>query len=87
VRIVPFRGEYYDLVPQKHGPVRNLVYPVPDPASPFLRVHFTRMVRGGVEAGRMVHVLNAPSPAAIASIPIGRAIAERAQKRFGLASR
>jgi L-2-hydroxyglutarate oxidase len=45
------------------------------------------MVRGGVEAGRMVHVLNAPSPAAIASIPIGRAIAERAQKRFGLASR
>jgi (S)-2-hydroxyglutarate dehydrogenase len=51
VRIVPFRGEYYTLRPQARGLVRNLVYPVPDPAFPFLGVHFTRMVRGGVEAG------------------------------------
>jgi L-2-hydroxyglutarate oxidase len=51
VRIVPFRGEYYDLVPQKRGLVRNLIYPLPDPRFPFLGVHFTRMVRGGVEAG------------------------------------
>lgn len=186
VRIVPFRGEYYDLVPQKRGLVRNLIYPVPDPRFPFLGVHFTRMVRGGVEAGpnavlalkregygradfslrdtaellafpgfwrmglrhwrmglheswrstctgafvaalrrlvpeitsadvvragagvraqalesdgklcddfliveaeRMIHVLNAPSPAATASITIGRTIAERAAERFGLAAR
>jgi L-2-hydroxyglutarate oxidase len=51
VRIVPFRGEYYDLVPEKHGLVRNLIYPVPDPAFPFLGVHLTRTVHGGVEAG------------------------------------
>jgi (S)-2-hydroxyglutarate dehydrogenase len=186
VMIVPFRGEYYDLVPEKHGLVRNLVYPVPDPRFPFLGVHFTRMVRGGVEAGpnavlalrregydradfslrdtaellafggfwrmglahwrmglgeswrststgafvatlqrlipaitradvrragagvraqalepdgrlcddfliveagRMIHVLNAPSPAATASITIGRTIAARAAERFGLAGR
>ncbi len=51
VRIVPFRGEYYDLVESKRGLVRNLIYPVPDPRFPFLGVHFTRMVGGGVEAG------------------------------------
>lgn len=50
-RIVPFRGEYYELVPQAHGLVRNLIYPVPDPSFPFLGVHFTRMVKGGVECG------------------------------------
>jgi L-2-hydroxyglutarate oxidase len=50
-RIVPFRGEYYELVPDAHGLVRNLIYPVPDPAFPFLGVHFTRMVGGGVECG------------------------------------
>jgi L-2-hydroxyglutarate oxidase len=186
VRIVPFRGEYYELVPEKRHLVRNLTYPVPDPAFPFLGVHFTRMVHGGVEAGpnavlafkregyarssfsprdttellayggfwrmglrhwrmglheswrststgafvaalrrlvpeiaradvrragtgvraqalapdgtlvddfliveaeRMIHVLNAPSPAATASITIGRTIAERAMERFGLARR
>ena len=186
VRIVPFRGEYHELLPERHHLVRNLIYPVPDPAFPFLGVHFTRMVRGGVEAGpnavlalkregygradfslrdtaellayagfwrmglrhwrmgfeeswrststgafvaalrrlvpeiasadvrragagvraqalqpdgrlcddfliveadRMVHVLNAPSPAATASITIGRAIAARAAERFGLAKR
>jgi len=51
VRIVPFRGEYYELIPQKEYLINNLVYPVPDPSFPFLGVHFTRMVNGGVEAG------------------------------------
>ncbi|MVM32329.1 L-2-hydroxyglutarate oxidase [Spirosoma sp. HMF4905] len=51
VRIVPFRGEYFKLKPQKEYLVKNLIYPVPDPNFPFLGVHFTRMVHGGVEAG------------------------------------
>ncbi|MEZ4861986.1 MAG: L-2-hydroxyglutarate oxidase [Caldilineaceae bacterium] len=183
LKIVPFRGEYYELVPEKESLVRNLIYPVPDPAFPFLGVHFTRMIHGGVEAGpnavlafkregytrssfsladaseiatypgfwhlarkhwrmgmgefyrsyskpafvkalqrllpelreedvhpagagvraqalepngflvddfriadtdRMIHVLNAPSPAATASISIGRTIADMARKNFGL---
>ena len=51
VRIVPFRGEYYTLAPERARLVRNLIYPVPDPRFPFLGVHFTRMIGGGVEAG------------------------------------
>lgn len=51
VRIVPFRGEYYELAPEKRGLVRHLIYPVPDPEFPFLGVHFTRRVGGGIEAG------------------------------------
>jgi L-2-hydroxyglutarate oxidase len=51
VRIIPFRGEYYSLSRAAWGLVRNLIYPVPDPAFPFLGVHFTRMIGGGVEAG------------------------------------
>lgn len=51
LRIVPFRGEYYVLKPGRAHLVRNLIYPVPDPRFPFLGVHFTRMIRGGVEAG------------------------------------
>lgn len=51
VRIVPFRGEYYKLRPEKEYLVRTLIYPVPDPNFPFLGVHFTRMARSGVEAG------------------------------------
>lgn len=51
LQIVPFRGEYYELVPEKHHLVKNLIYPVPDPQFPFLGVHFTRMIHGGVEAG------------------------------------
>ncbi|MFN7984456.1 MAG: L-2-hydroxyglutarate oxidase [Vicinamibacterales bacterium] len=51
VQIIPFRGEYYELVPEKHHLVKNLIYPVPDPRFPFLGVHFTRLVKGGVEAG------------------------------------
>jgi L-2-hydroxyglutarate oxidase len=182
LRIIPFRGEYYQLVESSEHLVRALIYPVPDPAFPFLGVHFTRMVQGGVEAGPnavlslkregyrktdfdlaealqtlgyvgflrlaarywrtglgemhrsfsksafvralqklvpaiqesdlrtggagvraqaiapdgallddfaietiggIVHVLNAPSPAATASLPIGRAVADRAARYFG----
>lgn len=185
LRIIPFRGEYYELAPSSHSLVRNLIYPVPDPTFPFLGVHFTRMIHGGVEAGpnavlawkregyshadispgdmaellrfpgfwrmagrfwktgmsemhrsfskrafvgalrklipslrlddvtrsgagvraqaveadgllvddfriveaeRMVHVLNAPSPGATASISIGHTIADIAAKNFGLAA-
>jgi L-2-hydroxyglutarate oxidase len=49
--IVPFRGEYYDLTPERESLVKTLIYPVPDPRFPFLGVHFTRRVRGGVDAG------------------------------------
>jgi len=186
VRIVPFRGEYYELRPGRRSLVKNLIYPVPDPRFPFLGVHFTRRINGGVEAGpnavlafrregytktsfslrdtastllwpgfwtlagtylatglgefwrswnkrafvaalrelvpeiessdlvpggsgvraqalgpdgrlvddfhvveapRQIHVLNAPSPAATASLAIGRVVAERAAASFGLAAR
>ena len=50
-RIIPFRGEYYELVPEARSLVRNLIYPVPDPGFPFLGVHFTRTIHGGVECG------------------------------------
>jgi L-2-hydroxyglutarate oxidase len=50
-RIVPFRGEYYKLRPERQHLVRHLIYPVPDPAFPFLGVHFTRLIHGGIEAG------------------------------------
>ncbi|MFG0283802.1 MAG: L-2-hydroxyglutarate oxidase [Phycisphaerales bacterium JB039] len=49
--IIPFRGEYYDLRPQARALCRNLIYPTPNPAFPFLGVHFTRMIGGGVECG------------------------------------
>ena len=51
LKIVPFRGEYYELKESAHGLVNNLIYPVPDPSFPFLGVHFTRMIGGGVECG------------------------------------
>lgn len=50
-RIVPFRGEYYRLVSSREHLVRGLIYPVPDPAYPFLGVHFTRRIGGGVDIG------------------------------------
>ena len=50
-RIIPFRGEYYKIAPARQFLVKNLIYPVPDPTFPFLGVHFTRMAKGGVEAG------------------------------------
>jgi L-2-hydroxyglutarate oxidase len=186
VVVIPFRGEYYSLVPEKRSLVKGLIYPVPDPRFPFLGVHFTRTVHGEVEAGpnavlafrregysrwsfsardmwelmwypgfwrmamkywrtgmsemirsfrkrsfylslkrlipelqmadihpfgsgvraqavdrsgalvddfrfvqaeRMIHVLNAPSPAATASLSIGHTIAEMAAKQWGLISR
>lgn len=51
IRILPFRGEYYKIRPERQHLVRNLIYPVPDPTFPFLGVHFTRLIHGGVEAG------------------------------------
>jgi L-2-hydroxyglutarate oxidase len=50
-QIVPFRGEYFELLPAAEHLCRNLIYPVPDPSFPFLGVHFTRMIDGGVECG------------------------------------
>ncbi|MBV6653939.1 MAG: L-2-hydroxyglutarate oxidase, partial [Mameliella sp.] len=51
LKIIPFRGEYYELRPEKQYLVKNLIYPVPNPNFPFLGVHFTRMIKGGIEAG------------------------------------
>lgn len=51
VKIIPFRGEYFKIKKEKEYLVKNLIYPVPDPNFPFLGVHFTRMMKGGVEAG------------------------------------
>jgi L-2-hydroxyglutarate oxidase len=51
LQILPFRGEYYELVPEKQHLVNNLIYPVPNPRFPFLGVHYTRMIHGGIEAG------------------------------------
>ncbi|MCK9209807.1 MAG: L-2-hydroxyglutarate oxidase [Ignavibacteriaceae bacterium] len=51
VQIIPFRGEYYEIKEEKKYLVKNLIYPVPDPRFPFLGVHFTRMINGGIEAG------------------------------------
>jgi len=51
IKIIPFRGEYYKLKKEKEYLVKNLIYPVPDPNFPFLGVHFTRMMKGGIEAG------------------------------------
>ena len=51
LQIIPFRGEYYKLRKEKEYLVKNLIYPVPDPKFPFLGVHYTRMMKGGVEAG------------------------------------
>ncbi|MFN2441550.1 MAG: L-2-hydroxyglutarate oxidase [Thermoanaerobaculia bacterium] len=51
VRIIPFRGEYWDIIPSRRHLVRALIYPVPDPAFPFLGVHLTRMIGGSVHAG------------------------------------
>ena len=51
VKILPFRGEYYKIKKEREYLVKNLIYPIPDPKFPFLGVHFTRMMKGGVEAG------------------------------------
>ena len=51
IRILPFRGEYYQIRKERQHLVRHLIYPVPDPSFPFLGVHFTRLIHGGIEAG------------------------------------
>ena len=51
IRILPFRGEYYKIKPERQSLVKHLIYPVPDPCFPFLGVHFTRLIHGGIEAG------------------------------------
>lgn len=51
IKVLPFRGEYYELKPEKEYLVKNLIYPVPNVNFPFLGVHFTRMIKGGIEAG------------------------------------
>ena len=51
IKILPFRGEYYEVKPEKQYLVKNLIYPVPNINFPFLGVHFTRMIKGGIEAG------------------------------------
>ncbi len=51
VKIIPFRGEYFKLKAEREYLVKNLIYPVPDPNFPFLGVHFTRMIKGGIEVG------------------------------------
>ncbi|MDN5203609.1 L-2-hydroxyglutarate oxidase [Fulvivirgaceae bacterium BMA10] len=51
LKIIPFRGEYYKIKKEKSHLVKDLIYPVPNPAFPFLGVHFTRMIDGGIEAG------------------------------------
>lgn len=51
LKIIPFRGEYFKLIPEKEYLVKHLIYPVPDPNFPFLGVHYTRMINGGIEAG------------------------------------
>jgi L-2-hydroxyglutarate oxidase len=51
LQIIPFRGEYFTLVKESEFLIKNLLYPVPDPKFPFLGVHFTRMIKGGIEAG------------------------------------
>ena len=50
-KIIPFRGEYFKIKKERQFLVRNLIYPVPDPKFPFLGVHFTRLIHGGIEAG------------------------------------
>ncbi|HZS62163.1 MAG TPA: L-2-hydroxyglutarate oxidase [Gemmatimonadaceae bacterium] len=65
VRIIPFRGEYFVLEPERRHLVRHLIYPVPDPAFPFLGVHFTRHIDGGIEAG--------PNAVLALDMPEGRA--------------
>ncbi len=51
MKVIPFRGEYYTIKPEAHRLVNHLIYPVPNPEFPFLGVHFTRMIHGGVECG------------------------------------
>ena len=67
VRIIPFRGEYYELTPAYAGLVKGLIYPVPDPSLPFLGVHLTRMIGGGDPCGAQRGPGSGPG-----GLPLGR---------------
>jgi (S)-2-hydroxyglutarate dehydrogenase len=82
LRITPFRGEYYAFRPGVPALVRNLVYPVPDPNFPFLGVHFTRMVRGGVECGPNAVLALGREAYGPLSINVGEALATLAYPGF-----
>lgn len=71
VKVVPFRGEYYELRPEKRSLCRNLIYPVPDPAFPFLGVHVTRMYDGRVECGPSAVLALAREGYAFSTISLG----------------
>ena len=70
-QIVPFRGEYYELIPEKRRLVKHLIYPVPNPAFPFLGVHFTRMIDGSVHAGPNAVLALHREAYSKASLPLG----------------
>ena len=72
-RIVPFRGEYYELTPeQRRDLVNGLIYPVPDPQFPFLGVHLTRMIDGSVHAGPNAVLATRPGGLLVGSVPPAR---------------
>src|SRR5439155_279344 len=84
-RIVPFRGAYLRLRPERRHLVRALIYPVPDPGLPFLGVHLSRSIDGEVTIGpTALHARNAPSPGASASLAIARHVADEAERAFEL---
>jgi len=74
VQIIPFRGEYYMLRPERRSLVRGLIYPVPDPRFPFLGVHFTRTVHGDVEAGPNAVLALAREGYTMGTVRIGEAL-------------
>lgn len=74
VQVVPFRGEYYELIPDARHLCRNLIYPVPDPAYPFLGVHFTRMFDGRVECGPSAIMAFAREGYTFGTVNIGESI-------------
>ena len=82
VRIIPFRGEYYMLRPERRSLVRGLIYPVPDPRFPFLGVHFTRTVHGDVEAGPNAVLALAREGYSIGTIRVGEALGTFAYRGF-----
>ena len=74
VRIIPFRGEYYMIRPERRSLIRNLIYPVPDPAFPFLGVHFTRTIHGDVEAGPNAVLAFAREGYTMGTVQVGEAL-------------
>jgi (S)-2-hydroxyglutarate dehydrogenase len=74
VRIIPFRGEYYMLRPERRSLVRGLIYPVPDPEFPFLGVHFTRTIHGDVEAGPNAVLAFAREGYTMGTLKVGEAV-------------